>query len=244
MTQRTLIVGLSLPNVAFDNATFLSAPSFSEYSRIVVDASAVAKTVQDVVDGTGAATTFGGQAVVNGPVSAYAFPLSELLAMRRRETEWLLRGGGMVVVLAHPVVFMSGIDATPGWDNYSWLPAPEAAAYEDVLKPGFGREGAALTDSEHPFSPVIASLASRIGYRTTIEEGLPSFSEIGRVFARSPGGAAIAAQFSAGGGTVILLPAINNPDRDRQQIAVAFVDSLARWDALRGTASSPTIRAN
>jgi hypothetical protein len=244
LTERTLIIGLSLPNVAFDNATFLSAPSFSEYSRIVVDVSGVAKSVQGVVDGTSTAATFGGQAVVNGPTSAYAFPLPELLAMRQREADWLLRGGGWVAVLGHPPVSISGINGMPDWDDYSWLPAPDGAAYSDLLKPGFGREGAALTDNNHPFAPFITTLASRIGYRVIIDEDVSAFSEFGQVFARSPGGAAIAAQLSVGEGTIVVLPAINNPDRDRQQIAEAFVESLARWDALRGTADSRTIGAN
>jgi hypothetical protein len=35
--MRTLVVGISLPHFTFDNASFLSAPSFSEYGRVIVD---------------------------------------------------------------------------------------------------------------------------------------------------------------------------------------------------------------
>jgi hypothetical protein len=242
LTTRTLIIGLALPNVAFDNATFLSAPSFSEYSRIVVDVSSVAKCVQDVVDGSGAAATFGGQAVVNGPASAYAFPLEELLIMRKRETEWLLRGGGLVVLIGHPLVSIPGVAGLTAWSSYTWLPEPEGATYSELLKPGFGKEGAVLTDVDHPFAPIVSELATRVGYRIAVDESIPSFPEVAHTFARSPGGAAIGVQLKAGGGTVVILPAINNPERDRQQIAAAFVEALSRWDASRGTTSNQVAR--
>ncbi|MEO6196594.1 MAG: hypothetical protein ABIP58_00630, partial [Dehalococcoidia bacterium] len=47
------------------------------------------------------------------------------------------------------------------------------------------------------------------------------------------GGAAIGFQVNAGGGTIVVLPALNNADRDRQQIAGAMVECLARWNSSR-----------
>jgi hypothetical protein len=235
---RTLIVGISLPNASFDNASFLSAPSFSEYSRVLAEMASVAKSVQDAVDGSPIAVTFGGQAVVNGSASAHAFPLRDLLEMRRREAEWVLRGNGLLAIIGHPVANVPGIDGLTGWTNYSWLPEPEGGAFSDLLQPGFGREGAVLTDADHAFAPYVSELAGRIGYRVTADEEGPVFGETGRVFARSPGGAAIGFQMPAGGGTIVVLPAINNPDKDRQQIAGAMVECLARWNGSRTSADT------
>ena len=236
--MRTLIVGISLPNASFDNASFLSAPSFSEYSRVIVEMASIAKSVQDAVDGSPTAVTFGGQAVVNGSASAHAFPLRDLLEMRRREAEWVLRGNGLIAVIGHPPGAVPGIDGLMTWTNYSWLPEPGGVTFSDLLQPGFGREGAVLTDSDHAFAPYVSELAGRIGYRVTADEEGPGFGESGRVFARSPGGAAIGFQVNAGGGTIVVLPALNNADRDRQQLAGAMVECLARWDSSRTSADT------
>ena len=234
--MRTLIVGLSLPHVTFDNATFLSAPSFSEYHHVVVDLASVAGSVQDVVDGTGAASTFGGQVVVNGPASAYAFPLADLLEMRRREATRLLETGGRVILIGSPVTAVTGVAEIAGWTNASWLPELPEVAFDALLKPGFGREGAVLTDAEHRFAPFITQLATRIGYRVEADEDVLATCEGGHVFARSQGGAAIGFEFALGGGTAVVLPAINKPDRDRQQIAAGMIQSLDPTEREKATA--------
>jgi hypothetical protein len=238
--ERTLLLGLSLPHVSFDNATFVNGPSLSEYSRVVVDTAAAARAVQDIVDGNSVATTFGGQAVVNGPSSAYAFPLTELLAMRRRESERLLAAGGLMVLTGHPVSAISGIHGLDAWSSHSWLPDPNDLPYADLLQPGFGREGAAVTDADHPFAPFVSQLATRIGYRATANEDHPRFPEIAHVFARSSGGAAIAFDLRVAGGTIVVLPALNNPDRDREQITAALIESFERRDGASSQSQAKT----
>jgi hypothetical protein len=228
--MRTLVIGLALPNVKFDNSTFISAPSFSEYRRVIVDIAHVGKAVQEAVDGTSVQQTFGGQAVVNGDASAHAFPLSSLLEMRRRDAGMLLQGGGLAVLFGHPDASVTGVRGLEGWTNYSWVPEPEGFAFAAGIVPGFGREGAVLTDAGHPFAPYIHQLSGRIGYRAYANEDATAFREGGCVFARSGGGVAIGFELPVLNGSLVVLPALSKPDTDRQQIASAIVDCLDRWE--------------
>jgi hypothetical protein len=235
---RTLIVGLPLPNAQFDNHSFISAPSFADYQRIVVDMASVSRVIDDVVNGTGAHSTYGGQAVVNGETSPHAFSLPDLLAMRRRETDWLIAHGGLVVLIGQPVVPHARVGASGDqpntnepWHSYAWLPEPEMFSYRTDLLPGFGRPGAVLVDGEHPFAPMIKALAQRLAYRIYISEDQPAVAETGHVFARSEGGIPIAWDMRAGEGQLVFLPTILKPETDRQITANALSESLERWDA-------------
>jgi len=95
--MRTLILGLPLPHVTFDNYSFLSAPSLFDYDRMVVEMSALSDAVDQVVGGSQEHQTFGGQTVVNGPSGPRTFSLAEVLRLRRLEAERLLARGGLVV---------------------------------------------------------------------------------------------------------------------------------------------------
>ena len=232
--MRTLVIGLSLPNAQFDNYSFVSAPSFGEYSQIIVDLGSVSRTVDDVIHGTAVHSTYGGQAVVSGEASAHAFPLSELLQMRRRETEWLLAHGGLVVLLAYPDVPHAGV-AGGTWHSYAWLPEPEGFSFERHLLAGFGRPGAVLVDAENPFAPYIQTLTSRLAYRIYVNEESPALAECGSVFARSEGGIPIAFDIRDGDGHLVVLPPILRPESDRAVITDVFLQSFARWDARRSS---------
>src|SRR5438552_1226358 len=85
--MRTLVIGVPLPHVTFDNYSFVSAPAFSDYRRLIVETAAVSTSVEEVVSGAAEHRTFAGHPVTNGPSSAQAFGLQQLLVMRRRETE-------------------------------------------------------------------------------------------------------------------------------------------------------------
>ena len=224
--MRTLIAGIAVPHFSFDNASFLSAPSFSEYGRLVVDLGAAARAAQDVVEGTTPHTTYGGQAIVNGKPSAHAFGLEDLLAMRRRETARLLEGGGLIVVFGQPEVIVP--DVGDGWPSYSWLPNGEDFDWSRDLLPGFGMPGAVLTDADHPFAPIVEALASRLAYRVYLNEDGPASA---RVFCRSSGGVAIGFEVSVGAGHTIVLPAIEKPASDRQVISEALLRCFERWEA-------------
>lgn len=231
--SRTLVVGIPLPHVTFDNYSAISAPAFSEYQRLIVETAAFSNVAEEVVAGSGEHRNFGGQIVHNRSSTADAFSLCDLLEMRRREAEWFLSRGGTAVCFSHPDIAHPGV-ADCVWRRYSWLPAPPGLLYEAHLLPGFGTPGAEVSDTDHPFAPFISEFASHLAYRATMDESLPNFSDYAHVFARSRGGAAIAAELSVDHGRIILLPPLIDPRSDRGKVAEALFDCFER-SAERGT---------
>jgi hypothetical protein len=227
MTTRTLVIGIPLPNAAFDNASFLSAPSFSEYTRLFIDPAAASRVIDEAAQGTAVHQTYGGQAIVRGEGSSFAFGLTELLEMRRRETARLLERGGLIVCLGHPDAMHTEV----AWSRYSWLPEDEGFAPARHLLPGFGPAGAALTVEDHPFAPFVRTLLKHIAYRVHVDEDAPAFREGGRVFARSAGASAVGFELPLAGGQIVFLPAIEKPEAIRMQVAEVVAECLEAWDA-------------
>ncbi len=234
MTVRTLVTGIPLPNRAFDNATFLSAASFSDYARLFIDPEAASRVVDEVAQGTAAHQTYGGQAIVNGEGSSFAFGLAEVLQMRRRETARLLKSGGLIVCLGYPDAAHPDV----AWSRYSWLPEDESFVPAQHLLAGFGTTGADLTVEDHPFASFIEALQKHIAYRAYADEGAPAFSRRGRVFARSAGGSAVGFDLPFAGGHLVFLPALEKPEAIRMQVAEAVAECLDAWDA--SAAERPT----
>lgn len=226
--MRTLVVGIPLPHVTFDNYSGISAPAFSEYQRLIVETAALSNVVEEVVAGLGEHRNFGGQLLHNGPSTAGAFSVSDLLDMRRRETEWFLSRGGTAVCFAHPDIAHPSV-ADCGWRRYSWLPAPLGLRYEAHLLPGFGTPGAEVSDTAHPFAPFISEFALSLAYRATMDESAPNFSDYARVFARSRGGVAIAAELTVDQGRIVMLPPLIDPQSDRGKVAQTLFDCFERF---------------
>lgn len=224
--MRTLVIGIALPHVTFDNYSFISAPALSDYSRLIVEPESVSKSVEEVVSGEIEHRNFAGQPVHNAPSTAGAFSLQDLLQMRRRESEWFFGGGGTLVCFAYPDVVHPGVEGHCDWRRYSWLPVPPGFRYEEHLLPGFGAPGADLSSEDHPFAPYIRELAPRLAYRATIDEHAPGFDDYGRVFARTRAGAAVAAELMLGKGRLILLPALADPAKERPAVAQTLLDCL------------------
>ena len=167
--MRTLAIGIPLPHPTFDNHSLLSAPSFSDCRRIIVDTAAASRTVDAVVAGADAHSTFAGQPVTNGVSSPTAFGLADMLTMRRHEAEWVLCRGGVIVCIAGPDVAVEEVESLPGWRCYDWLPTPEGFDCRRHILPGFGPAGVELA-AEHPFSPYIQAFAARLAYRAVPDE--------------------------------------------------------------------------
>jgi hypothetical protein len=230
--MRTLVIGIPLPHVSFDNYSFISAPAFSDYQRIIVEMSSVSTAIEEVVAGERDHHDFGGHLVHNAPSTATAFSLQQLLQMRGRECDWFFDRGGVLVCFVHPDVAHPGVEGLCGWRRYSWLPAPPGFSYEQHLLPGFGTPGAEVSNEEQAFAAFVADFAPRLAYRATIDETAPNFRDYGRVFVRrTTGGAAIAAELAVGNGHLVLLPPVLKPETDRTAIAQALFTSLERFVA-------------
>ena len=238
--MNALVLGIPLPHITFDNYSFLSAPSLFDYDRIIVDMSALSEAVEQGRDGSPEHRTHSGQTVVNGPSSTRTFSLAELLRLRRLEAERALARGGTVVCLAYPDVAHEGITGLPGWRRYDWLPAPEGFSYTEHLLAGFGKPGVEIADAEHAFAPYVDTFGVRLAFRAYASEQDGSFSQYGRVFARSPGGAAVGVELKVGTGRVILLPPLDSLDysKDRVPLANVLCDCLERMQS--DTADEPS----
>ncbi|HEY5640533.1 MAG TPA: hypothetical protein VIW01_10830 [Dehalococcoidia bacterium] len=235
MTVRTLVIGIPLPNASFDNASFLSAPSFSDYTRLFIDPAAASRVIDEAAQGTAVHQTYGGQAIVSGEGSSFAFGLSELLEMRRREAVRLLERGGLIVCLGYP----DAVHTDVAWSRYSWLPADEGFSPAQHLLPGFGTTGALLTIETHPFAAFVQKLQKHIAYRAHADEEAPALRERGRVFARSAGGSAVGFELPLAGGQVVFLPALQKPEAIRMQVAEIVVECLEAWEAEKTGARPP-----
>ncbi|MBI2912948.1 MAG: hypothetical protein HYY03_03415 [Chloroflexi bacterium] len=227
--MRTLVIGIPLPNPSFDNYSFLSAPSFADYPSMIVEMAAVSQAVEEVAAGSAEHRTYAGQLVANGPSSARAFGLAEILAMRARETERFLARAGVIVAFAWPDVSHANIQGLPEWRRYSWLPSPQGFRYQEHILPGFGNQGVLLEDSSHPFSRYIEAFGPRLAYRAHVDEDATGFADYGRVFARSPGGAAAGVELALGDGSIILLPPLARFELERTELAQTLFECLERW---------------
>src|SRR3989304_3616825 len=109
---------------------------------------------------------------------------------------------------------------TPGGRRYDWLPAPEGFAYAQQLLAGYGKLGVEVDDAGHSFAPYVEEFGVRLAFRAYVSEE-EGFSKFGRVFARSPGGAAVGVELAIGGGRVVLLPPLGQMDYSRDRVPLA-----------------------
>ncbi|MBI1884910.1 MAG: hypothetical protein HYS09_01100 [Chloroflexi bacterium] len=227
--MRTLVIGLPLPHVSFDNFSFLSAPSFFDYEAMIVEAAAVSRVIEDVMEGRAEHRTHDSLPVVNGPGGTSAMGLTDLLRVRRLETERFLGRGGLLACFAYSDAPHPGVDGFPDCRRYSWLPAPSGLSYaEPWLLPGFGHRGAEASDPSHPFAHYVGLYGSRLAFRAHFDEQAPGAVEAMRVFARSPGGAAVGVEVTAGGGTIVFIPPLGDLDmgRDRMPLAQTLAECI------------------
>ena len=204
--MRILSISFPLPGRGIDNHNIVNAPAFFDYDAIVVDPMAVSRTIEEVIAGTGELRTGDDQRVANLATSPLVVGLDELLSSRRQQTELLLRRGGLVVTFAAPDVLHHQVAGLPAWRRFSWLPEPDAGTWQTVISPASGR-GCETSDPSHPFAPFADYAGSRCSYRGFFVEGDADF----QVVARSPGGAALGAEFKVDRGRVVMLPALADP---------------------------------
>jgi hypothetical protein len=231
---RTLVIGIPLPNASFDNYSFASAPSLPEYQRLVIEMSSVVRVVDELIHASAEHRTFGAEPIINGPAAEGRFSLPELLDMRRREAQQFFERGGTAVIFAYPEVTLRGVDRTPQWHSYDWLPAPANFSYADHILPGFGKEAAQDSSGDHPFNTYLHEFAPALRYRAYVEEAALEAAG-GKVLARSAGGVAVAFDLPVASGRLVVTPPLLDPSKDRQQVADAI---LTGFDAIPNTSPS------
>ena len=229
MPPRTLVIGIPMPHATFDNYSIASAPSISEYTRLIVEMSAVSRVVEEIVLGSAEHATFAGQAVANGPTTVRAFGLADLLTMRGRETRQLFAGGGTAVCIAYPDATHEGITGLASWRRYGWLPEPEGFRFGTGLLPGFGKTSVEVSDQAHPFAAYVAMFGSRMAYRAHAAES-PAGARALRIFGRSSGGAAVAFDVRVSNGRMVFLPPLTNAEQDRIAVAGTLFESFERLE--------------
>ena len=244
--MRLLLIGFSLPNPNFDNYSFLQAPSFYDFDAVVIEPAQVSKVIEDVLARTEDHRTFAGEPVLNEPAGPFIVGLADHLQRRRDETERLLAAGKLLIVFARPNVPHSHVLGLPGYDRYSWLPAPPNVIYRPPhLVPADGR-GVTLADATHPFAPLVDRFQNWFTYRAAFSERLPDFPTYGRVLMRSPGGAPIGVELRVGPGRILFLPALEDvPTGEmRFELATALHDAVKRTIAGEGDEDAPSWAAS
>ena len=239
MPPRTLVIGTPLPHVSFDNYSFASAPSIPEYTRLIVEMSAVSRVVDEVTNGSAEHKTLAGEPVVNGDTTASNFGLADLLAMRAREAAQFFARGGVFLCVAYPDAVHYGIQGVDAWRRYEWLPRPDGFDYKSGLLPGFGKAPVEVSDPGHPFADYIALYGKRMAYRAHIAEEAGSET---RVFGRSSGGVAVAFDMALASGRIVLVPPLLVPEKDRTEIADTLFACFERLDAEQATDSPENFR--
>jgi hypothetical protein len=224
---RILALGCPLPDSLIDNYDWASALSFYDYDAMIVDPSvAVSQFIEGIVTSGESFATYNNEPVFDGPTTAEAVGLADLLRRRRLETERVLANGGLIVVLAYPDVAHPRVSGFTGAHRYYWLPAPEGTDYgPKFLQPAGGRH-VAPTDFEHPFADFLETMRDSVVYRASIADG--AFGSAARVIGRSPGGAILASEIKVGNGRVIFLPAYptNLTHGERGNIARSLVNAI------------------
>lgn len=244
--MRILSLGFPLPGPAIDNHTLATAPTFFDYGAVIVDPRALSQLIEEVVDDSAEHTTRSGEQVINASDSPNAVSLAQLLRDRLDETARLLARGGLVVCFVYPNVIHNRVAGLPDCDRYYWLPAAPGLGYrEPFLRRGFGSQ---LGPAEvgHPFTPFVAQFGSRLTYHAYFADDVPGFAEVGRVFARSAGGAAVGVDLCLGRGRAVFLPPPARPlsGDQRYEFSSGLQDAIGRAldasvPANGGTAAEP-----
>lgn len=223
--SRLLAIGFPLPNVAIDNYTVFSAPSYFDYDWLFVDPAGITSAAHELVEGSRTFEAFDGRPVVNGATTAVAVSAADQVRRRSEETQRLLDAGGVVVVLARPNAIAGGLVGFEGCDRYSWLPAPAGLSWGPPFLRAAEGKTLRIADEDHPVSGLLRDFRAEFSYRAVFDERHPAFRDAGRVIARGGAGAAIAVDLRVLSGRVLFLPVIGESyGSTRSDIAERLVE--------------------
>lgn len=205
--MRILSIGRPLAHPTIDNHNIFNAPSIADYEAVVLDPGGILDAVHEAIEGTTAYRTYSDQPVVNATTTPTSMSIAEVLRRRRDEVVRCLERGGIAVVFLYPQAMLPEVIGFTGADRYWLLPAPAGLAWGAPLVQWSEGNAVATTDHGHPMARVLDAVRTSLLYRAVFDEQAPGFAGAAHVFARSPGGSVVGAQFSVLGGTVVFLPA-------------------------------------
>ena len=235
--MKILSIGMPLPGRSIDNHNIINAPAFFDYDALVIDPAAVSKTIEEIAGGGADYRTGDDLPVGNLSASPLIVGLDELLRSRRQQAELLLRRGGIIVAVVTPDIPHSEIAGLPGYRRLSWLPSPEGASWSEVLAHAYGK-GCKPASSDHPFAAYADFLGDSAAYHAfLVEDAVPAAT----VYARSPGGAPIGAEYRVDRGRVVFIPAPREPKAGlaRAELANALREALVGLAELQSVEDEP-----
>lgn len=229
--MRILTIGCPLPHRDVDNHGIANAPSIFDYDACVIDMQALSDQVEAIAAGSPDYKASDGRPIRNAGTTSSAYGLAELLEQRRYELRGLVERGGVIVVLAHQNIAHPSVAGLPGFERYSLLPAPpdgEPPFRWPRLRPADG-SGIVPVNDRHPLAGYLDAVATRLRYRAVFDPAAPGMPPGLEILARSPGGAAVAAELPVANGRILLLPTVDGLTAGtRQTFTNAMLELLQR----------------
>jgi len=227
--MRVLSIGFALPNVAIDNYSALSAPSYNDYDVLIVDPASITRDVNDLLTDTRNFEAQDDRPVLNAPTTAGAVSATDQLRRRLDETTRLLEAGGLVVVLGRPNATIGGLMGFEGCDRYHWLPAPGGLAWGPPFLRAAEGKTVRIVAEQHPFAEVLREHRKEAGYRAMFDDRQAEIRKHGRTIAAGGARVPIAMEFEVLGGRVTFIPVLaESTGTNRTALAQDLVDGCRR----------------
>lgn len=238
--MRVLSIGFPLPNVAIDNYSALSAPSYSDYDVLIVDPASITRDVHDLLTDVRNFEAQDDRPVLNAPTTSTSVSATDQLRRRLDETTRLLENGGLVVVFGRPDATITGLLGFEGCDRYHWLPAPAGLAWgPPFLKAAEGKT-VRIVAEQHPFAEVLREHRKEAGYRAMFDDRQAAIRAHGRTIASGGSRVPIAMEFEVLGGRVTFIPVLSEATgTNRTALAQDLVDACRRLSGSDFLAEAP-----
>jgi len=238
--MRVLSIGFPLPNVAIDNYSALSAPSYSDYDVLIVDPASITRDVHDLLTDVRNFEAQDDRPVLNAPTTSTSVSATDQLRRRLDETTRLLENGGLVVVFGRPDATTAGLLGFEGCDRYHWLPAPAGLAWGPPFVRAAEGKTVRIVAEQHPFAEVLREHRKEAGYRAMFDDRQAAIRTHGRTIASGGSRVPIAMEFEVLGGRVTFIPVLSEATgTNRTALAQDIVDACRRLSGSDFLAEAP-----
>lgn len=225
MKLKILSVDFYLRGAGIRNASFLDAPSFSDYDVVIIDPNPISEfwTSKIRPEDDGSLWSY---SLLDG---GFGNSLKQFFNNRAEEINLLLSitGGILICILRNKGSILNLAsspyvkDKSSAIARYSWFPNARLSPYffNPVYRIG---ESIKIVDKKHPFSQFISVLKENIYYEAIID----GLSRIAKPIAVSKVGELIGCEVSFGKGKIIFLPPTKKVDQD--MVAGILIDCIRK----------------